>query len=195
MPNARPLAARPMPAKAPRRPVMAALGALTSALVLSACAPTPPGPVTIRDPYANVGGVTIYQGNLPSGSLDPTDSAAYFRGTVGDTVLFPADETALTTDARTRLAAQADWLKKHGNFRATIEGHSDEQGTREYNLALGARRAGAVQEYLIAQGVEAGRLRTNTLGKERPIEICSTEACFAKNRRAVTVVSPADAGA
>ena len=191
MPNAHHVVRRPA-ATAPRRPLLAALGVVLS---MSACAPGPQVPVVIDDPYANVGGVTVYQGNLPGGSLDPEASAAYFRGTVGDTVLFPGDETALTTDARAKLASQASWLKKHSNFRATIEGHSDEQGTREYNLALGARRAGAVQEYLIAQGVEAGRLRTNTLGKERPIEVCSTEACFAQNRRAVTVVSETGAGA
>jgi peptidoglycan-associated lipoprotein len=70
-----------------------------------------------------------------------------------------------------------------------IEGHADEQGTREYNLALGAKRANAVQNYLISQGVAAGRMRTVSYGKERPIEVCSEEACYAKNRRAVTVLS------
>ena len=75
-----------------------------------------------------------------------------------------------------------------------VQGHAEETGTREYNLALGARRASAVQEYLIAQGVGADRVRTLSFGKERPREVCSDEACYAKNRRAVTVVSPAGAG-
>lgn len=160
-------------------------------LALSACARPDPGlPVQIVDPYAGIGATTAYEGTLPQPPQpDPQDSAAYFRDSVGDTVLFPADQTALTAEARAVLARQADWLTTHGRFRATIAGHADEKGTRSYNLALGARRANAVQEYLIAQGIEAGRLRTNTFGKERPVETCSTEACFARNRRAVTSVN------
>jgi peptidoglycan-associated lipoprotein len=77
----------------------------------------------------------------------------------------------------------------NAGYAAIIEGHADEQGTREYNLALGARRAAAVQNFLISQGVPAGRLRTISYGKERPIEVCSTEACYSQNRRAVTVLS------
>ncbi|MEC9105220.1 MAG: OmpA family protein, partial [Pseudomonadota bacterium] len=75
------------------------------------------------------------------------------------------------------------------DYTAVIEGHADEQGTREYNLALGGRRANAAREYLITQGVSPARLRTVTYGKERPIEICSVESCYAKNRRAVTVLA------
>ena len=81
------------------------------------------------------------------------------------------------------------WLNSNADFAVIIEGHADEQGTREYNLALGARRASAVQEFLISQGVAPSRLRTVSYGKERPIEVCSVEACYAKNRRAVTVLS------
>ena len=100
----------------------------------------------------------------------------------------------LTSDARAILSRQAVGRGKHGNFSAVVQGHAEETGTREYNLALGARRASAVQEYLIAQGVEAGRIRTLSFGKERPLEVCSDEACYAKNRRAVTVVSESGAG-
>jgi peptidoglycan-associated lipoprotein len=86
-------------------------------------------------------------------------------------------------------AGQAQWLNTNPGYAAIIEGHADEQGTREYNLALGAKRASAVQEFLISQGVAANRMRTISYGKERPLEVCSDEACYAKNRRAVTVLS------
>jgi peptidoglycan-associated lipoprotein len=85
--------------------------------------------------------------------------------------------------------AQANWLMQNTDYVAVIEGHADEQGTREYNLALGARRASAVQELLVSQGVASNRIRTLSYGKERPIEICSEESCYAQNRRAVTVLT------
>jgi peptidoglycan-associated lipoprotein len=119
---------------------------------------------------------------------DPT-SPAYFNQVVGDRVLFAVDQSTLSAEAQTILAGQAQWMLSNPEFTALVEGHADEQGTREYNLALGARRAAAVQEYLISQGVPADRLRTISYGKERPIEICSTEACYSQNRRAVTVIS------
>ena len=113
-----------------------------------------------------------------------------FRTNVGDTVLFDRDQTTLNDGARTVLARQADWLQQNGSFSTVIQGHSDEQGTREFNLALGARRAGAVQEYLISRGVGANRIRTVSYGKERPAATCSDESCFSQNRRVVTVVQP-----
>jgi peptidoglycan-associated lipoprotein len=116
-------------------------------------------------------------------------SPAYFSQTVGDRVLFVVDQSTLTENARLTLVAQANWLKANPEYAAIIEGHADEQGTREYNLALGARRASAVQNFLISQGVSGGRLKTLTYGKERPIELCSEETCYAKNRRSVTVIS------
>jgi peptidoglycan-associated lipoprotein len=126
-----------------------------------------------------------------TGLGDPNNptSIAYFNQRVGDRVLFPVDQSTLTPEARTVLTAQAQWLLQNASYAAIIEGHADEQGTREYNLALGARRAAAVQNFLISQGVPANRLRTISYGKERPIEVCSDEACYAKNRRAVTVLS------
>ena len=117
------------------------------------------------------------------------DSPAYFQQAVGDRVLFAVDQSTLGPEARATLDAQAAWLARNPEYSAVIEGHADEQGTREYNLALGARRASSVQEYLVSRGVAASRLRTVTYGKERPIEICSTEACYRQNRRAVTVLS------
>jgi len=119
---------------------------------------------------------------------DPT-SQAYFQQSIGDRVLFAVDQSLLSEQARQILAAQAVWLTSNGEFSAIIEGHADEQGTREYNLALGARRANAVVEFLVSQGVAAGRLQSVTFGKERPIAICSDESCYAQNRRAVTVVA------
>ena len=119
---------------------------------------------------------------------DPT-SQAYFQQSIGDRVLFAVDQSVLSEQARQILAAQAVWLTSNGEFSAIIEGHADEQGTREYNLALGARRANAVVEFLVSQGVAAGRLQSVTFGKERPIAICSDESCYAQNRRAVTVVA------
>ncbi|WP_108261800.1 peptidoglycan-associated lipoprotein Pal [Mangrovicoccus ximenensis] len=116
-------------------------------------------------------------------------SPAYFQARVGDRVLFPVDQSGLTSEARGILDGQARWLASNPSFSAVIEGHADEQGTREYNLALGARRASAVYDYLISKGVSSSRLRTVSYGKERPIEVCSEESCYAKNRRAVTSVS------
>ncbi len=150
---------------------------------LAACA-APPAPTAV-DPYA--GG--RYTGAVPPGVL-PGGSAEDFRRTAGDTVLFPENDATLDSAARATLVRQAAWLKQHGSFSTVIEGHSDEQGTREYNLALGARRASAVQEYLVLQGLEPGRVRTSSYGKERPVEVCSTPECQVRNRRAVTVVAP-----
>lgn len=127
-------------------------------------------------------------GIVPGSASDP-GSTAYFQQTVGDRVLFAVDQSNLTTEGRATLDGQAAWLLTNTEYQAVIEGHADEQGTREYNLALGARRANAAQEYLISKGVPASRLRVVSYGKERPIEICSNEACYAKNRRAVTVLA------
>ena len=157
--------------------------------VLGACA-QPPAPVVVADPYAGTAGGARYTGAITQGALPGTVTAADFSRTAGDTVLFPENDAALTGEARATLVKQADWLKKNTGFTSVVEGHSDEQGTREYNLALGARRAGAVQEYLISQGVEAGRVRTSSFGKERPVEVCSTPEGQVRNRRAVTVVAP-----
>jgi peptidoglycan-associated lipoprotein len=119
---------------------------------------------------------------------DPT-SPAYFQQAIGDRVLFAVDQSTLSPAAQATLDRQAGWLIANRDYTAVIEGHADEQGTREYNLALGARRANAVREYLMSRGVAGNRLRVVSYGKERPIEICSNESCYAKNRRAVTVLA------
>lgn len=121
-------------------------------------------------------------------------SPEYFNQTIGDRVFFAVDQSNLSAEAIATLDQQANWLLSNPNYTAIIEGHADEQGTREYNLALGARRAASAQEYLISRGVAPNRLSTISYGKERPIEICSNEACYSRNRRAVTVIA-AGAGA
>ena len=125
---------------------------------------------------------------LPGSASDPR-SAAYFSQVVGDRVLFQVDQSTLTPQAMQTLDGQAQWLLANASYLAVIEGHADEQGTREYNVALGARRANAVREYLILRGVPESRLRTISYGKERPIAVCSEESCYGQNRRAVTVIS------
>ena len=127
-------------------------------------------------------------GIAPGSAQDPK-SPLYFQQTVGDRVLFEVDQSTLTPTGQNILNGQAGWLMSNSDYNALIEGHADEQGTRQYNLALGARRANAVQEYLVSRGVAANRIKVVSYGKERPIEICSEESCYAKNRRAVTVVS------
>ncbi|WP_420326379.1 peptidoglycan-associated lipoprotein Pal [Mameliella sp.] len=128
-------------------------------------------------------------GTYAPGSVDDPNSPAYFSARVGDRVLFAVDQSSLSPEARVVLDGQAKWLMDNPDYLAIIEGHADEQGTREYNLALGARRANAVMEYLVAKGIPQSRLKFVSYGKERPLEICSEEACYAKNRRAVTVIS------
>jgi peptidoglycan-associated lipoprotein len=125
---------------------------------------------------------------LPGSASDPR-SPAYFSQVVGDRVLFQVDQSTLTPQAMQTLDGQAQWLLANASYLAVIEGHADEQGTREYNVALGARRANAVREYLILRGVPESRLRTISYGKERPIAVCSEESCYGQNRRAVTVIS------
>jgi peptidoglycan-associated lipoprotein len=122
------------------------------------------------------------------GANDPT-SVAFFQQTVGDRVLFEVDQFTLTGQGRLILDGQTRWLTTNSDYTAIIEGHADEQGTREYNVALGERRANAVRDYLVGKGVPMSRLRVVSYGKERPIEICSDEGCYAKNRRAVTVLA------
>ena len=134
------------------------------------------------------GGVGAGAGG-PLGSASDPASPQYFNQTIGDRVLFAVDTSTLTPEGKAILDGQTQWLLTNADYRAVIEGHADEQGTREYNLALGFRRANAVREYLVSRGVPAARLEVTSYGKERPIEICSQEACYAKNRRAVTVLS------
>ena len=124
-----------------------------------------------------------------AGSPSDPRSPAFFNQTIGDRVLFAVDQSTISPEGRTILDGQAQWLLTNADYRAVIEGHADEQGTSEYNLALGFRRANAVREYLVSRGVPSARLEVTSYGKERPIEVCSNEACYSQNRRAVTVLS------
>ncbi len=140
------------------------------------------------DPYSSTANTGITTSIIPGSANDP-NSPLYFQQTIGDRVLFLVDQSNLTPEAMTTLDGQAQWLLSHAEYDVIIEGHADEQGTREYNLALGARRASSVLNYLLSKGVPNSRMRTVSYGKERPIEVCSEESCYARNRRAVTVIS------
>jgi peptidoglycan-associated lipoprotein len=126
-----------------------------------------------------------------AGSATP-GSSQDFTVNVGDRILFDTDSSSIRADAQTTLSRQAQWLNRYGSYGIVIEGHADERGTREYNRALGARRAAAARDYLISQGVRANRLKTISYGKERPVAVCEQDtACQSQNRRAVTVLSGA----
>jgi|APFEC2959095136_1045048.scaffolds.fasta_scaffold00052_20 peptidoglycan-associated lipoprotein len=126
----------------------------------------------------------------PVGSTAIPGSAADFVAQSGsDTVLFPYDSYDIDDEAKVTLGKQAEWLARYPQVKVTIEGHADERGTREYNLALGDRRATAAKNFLAAQGVATARMTTISFGKERPVAEGTDESAFARNRRAVTVVA------
>ena len=112
-----------------------------------------------------------------------------FSVNVGDIVYFSSDSSDLTPDAQATLQKQSRWLAQYPNFTITVEGHADERGTREYNIALGARRATNVRNFLAQNGVSAARLRTISYGKERPVAVCNDISCWSQNRRAQTVLN------
>ncbi|MDO8605239.1 MAG: peptidoglycan-associated lipoprotein Pal [Phaeospirillum sp.] len=112
-----------------------------------------------------------------------------FVANVGDRVFFDFDKSSLRADAKASLAKQVAWLKQYPNYSMTIEGHADERGTREYNLALGEKRANSVKEFLVANGVAVARVKTVSYGKERPVALGSNEAAWSQNRRGVTVLN------
>jgi peptidoglycan-associated lipoprotein len=118
-------------------------------------------------------------------------SAQDFTVNIGDRIFFDTDSSSIRADAQQTLARQAQWLNKYSQYRIVIEGHADERGTREYNLALGARRAAATRDFLTAKGVAANRMKTISYGKERPVAVCDDISCWSQNRRAVTTLSGA----
>ena len=123
------------------------------------------------------------------GDVSDPGSIAFFKNNVGDRVLFSIDQSDIDQSGKDILLAQVDWLQVNSDYNIIIEGHADERGTREYNLALGARRANSAREFLISRGIESSRIQTVSFGKERPVELCSKENCYSENRRAVSVVS------
>jgi peptidoglycan-associated lipoprotein len=114
-----------------------------------------------------------------------------FTVNVGDRIFFDTDSSAIRADAQGILARQAQWLNQYPNYSVQVEGHADERGTREYNLALGARRAASARDYLVSRGVAANRIRTISFGKEKPVAVCDDISCWSQNRRAVTALSGA----
>ncbi len=149
--------------------------ALVATLMLGACANR-----SGIDPDA--------QASYGAGSATP-GSAQDFVVNVGDRVFFESDSTELTGQSRSTLDKQAQWLQRYNRYSFTIEGHADERGTREYNIALGARRAQVVRDYLSGRGVDPSRMRTISYGKERPVAVCNDISCWSQNRRAVTVIN------
>lgn len=128
------------------------------------------------------------QAAAPSGATVTPGSVADFRQNVGDRVYFDTDQSSVREDGRATLTKQAAWLKQYSNYQITIEGHCDERGTREYNLALGERRATSVRQFLIAQGIPAARIKTISYGKERPEVVGSDEGAWARNRVGITAL-------
>jgi peptidoglycan-associated lipoprotein len=124
-----------------------------------------------------------------AGAMATPGSAQDFVVNVGDRVFFETDSSELTPQARSTLDKQAQWLNQYNRYAFTVEGHADERGTREYNIALGARRATTVRDYLIGRGIDAARMRTISYGKERPVAVCNDISCWSQNRRVVTVLN------
>ena len=143
--------------------------------------PPPPGDVPPSSDQGSMGPGT-------GDSFAPGSAADFKRSVTSDTVNFGTDMYDIDATARGILDSQVAWLQKYPNVRVTIEGHCDERGTREYNLALGDRRANSAKNYLVARGVPASQITTISYGKERPLALGSDEGSWAQNRRAVTVV-------
>jgi peptidoglycan-associated lipoprotein len=154
---------------------------LAAALTLAACSSN-----KAADGADALGGAGA--GRFGAGGAGAPGSAQDFIVNVGDRVFFETDSTDLTPTATATLDKQAQWLGQYPRYAITIEGHADERGTREYNFALGARRAQAARDYLVTRGVNGSRLKTISFGKERPVAVCDDISCWSQNRRAVTVL-------
>jgi peptidoglycan-associated lipoprotein len=172
--------------------VIAGLVATSACSKKKADLPPPPPPASSGQSTTDAG-TGANTGQVTSGAV-PGSAADFAQQSGSDRVFFAYDSYELDDAARSTLNRQAQWLQKYPNVRITVEGHADERGTREYNLALGDRRANAAKNYLAAQGVSAGRISTISYGKERPAVQGSDEESYAQNRRAVTVISGGAAG-
>ena len=161
---------------------------VAATLALGACAknPTDVGALDTRGGAGGAGGA----GGVGAGGAGAAipGSQQDFAVNVGDRVFFDSDATELNGAAQATLDKQARWLNQYGSYAFTVEGHADERGTREYNFALGARRAESAKNYLISRGVAASRIKTISFGKERPVAVCDDISCWSQNRRAVTVL-------
>jgi peptidoglycan-associated lipoprotein len=147
---------------------------LVAALAMGACAKNPTGEDV---------------GSLANASAATPGSQQDFVVNVGDRVFFNSDSSELTPQSIATLDKQAQWLRTYAQYSFIVEGHADERGTREYNIALGARRAQAVHDYLVSRGVQAHRMRAISYGKERPVAVCDDISCWSQNRRSVTVLN------
>ena len=158
------------------------VAAVLAAMTLGGCADEPPADM-------NAGGSGAYgDGSGATAGMPAPNTVEYFNQVIGDRVFFGTDEYTLDVAAQNTLAAQAQWLQANPGTNVTVEGHADERGTRQYNLALGARRANSAREFLVSQGVAPNRVKAVTYGKERPVALCSDDSCWSQNRRAVSVV-------
>jgi len=131
----------------------------------------------------------LAQGPVNNATRVAPGSERDFIVNVGDRIYFLVDQTTLTPEGMETLSRQAQWLTQYPNVSIQVEGHADERGTREYNIALSARRSTAAREFLVSQGVSASRIATLAYGKERPVALCDAESCWAQNRRAVTAIT------
>jgi len=138
---------------------------------------------------AKQGAPTTGGGTTSSASGVVAGSKEDFVQNAGDRVFFALDHSDITPESQATLQRQADWLKRYGNVTVTVEGHCDDRGTREYNLALGERRAAAVKRVLVALGVPANRIQTVSYGKERPTVVGDNEQAWAQNRVGITVIN------
>ncbi|MCH2547785.1 MAG: peptidoglycan-associated lipoprotein Pal [Alphaproteobacteria bacterium] len=162
--------------------------AMLSALTMVAACETAPIDDTTLNASGNTGANSgMNDGMMTSGSVRP-GSQDDLEQNVGDRVFYGYDSSVLTSEGQNTLERQAAWLKQYPSVNVTVEGHADERGTREYNIALGERRANAAKNYLVSLGVDSSRLSVVSYGKERPAVLGSTEDAYAQNRRAVTVV-------
>ncbi len=159
------------------------LATCAAALVLGGCAQKAIDETAQLAPGAAGAGANVVPGTQRDFSVN-----------VGDIVYFNTDSSDLTPEAQQTLSKQAQWLNQYPQFTITVEGHADERGTREYNIALGARRATAVRKFLSRNGVNPSRMRTISYGKERPVAVCDDISCWSQNRRAQTVLNSRVAG-
>jgi len=162
------------------------LGMIAAVALVAACETAPTKEDAASGSGAKSGLTEAYASPAPVGPRMGSQEDLVVN--VGDRVFFGFDKYNLQAESRGVLEAQAAWLKKHGGLTVMIGGHADERGTREYNLALGERRANSVKDYLVALGVAADRISTISYGKERPVALGSNEAAWAQNRRSVTAI-------
>ena len=154
-----------------------AVAVFGAVLLLAACAARP-------------GGSDLGVGSVALGGASPGTSQDFVVN-VGDRIFFETDSVEFTSAAVATLNRQVQWLQQYPQYTFVVEGHADERGTREYNIALGARRATAVRDYFVARGIAANRMRTISYGKERPVAVCNDISCWSQNRRAVIVLNNA----